>query len=778
MSNKKSHRAYQIKKKMMEENQAQFDKSNNTAVRSRYDMLAESLAAASLFKIVYLVPHMPQKIEDSSILGWYSEGLHEAAAPLISIAEMPADIRELLSDRSSMLINRLTRQISKKVSPISVDSLAADPSFLNAFLFKVIVSNNIDVSKIIDAIATRVKGPLLHVSVAPGRGRVPPKDFNGETMHKYFFDVVAWMLTQENYVHIAKIAQKLLTAEPRRKNEKILLARGEHYLTAPNETALKAFGYRLPQKNPISEPLMAADVKPERYVNRICESADFISSQRAELLNGIPQSMIDNRYIIAVQSFYWGHFHGYQERISKADGIDRSILKLIVSGTVRATTYFDILTREDRTAFSSPVYQYFKMQQRADAASFTAGLATIASQTLVPVLRLEPKLNQVRGDLKQIGLCARSKGHGRERKLSQLSRKLGERLRSLVHPEYLDRIDQIENNGIEGMKIVADLPIELLLTNGIPMALRYDLSRIPVLPGNLYLANCVSAPVTMPVSKFQKIIILRSFEAGDFLRNVVDTALSYVKENLKPNSLNIKIVDIATEDDFINALRDFDGAIMIFDGHGAYNRDLGAGELVIGGRRIDAWQLKNKVRIPPIVLFSACDTQPIDGSHSSAATAAFALGARAVVGTMLPIHGLNAGVFLARMFVRINEFIPLAVKFRPVLNWREVISGMIRMSHITDTLGMLETNMADVYRGYDYEEVQIASNMAINNRNPHWHEIFIDELSSKVNRCRGRVLADVERWSGFTESLKYIQLGNPENIIIVDDEVFSRFNKN
>lgn len=51
-------------------------------------------------------------------------------------------------------------------------------------------------------------------------------------------------------------------------------------------------------------------------------------------------------------------------------------------------------------------------------------------------------------------------------------------MKSLVHPEFLQRIDAKEIGRIEGLKLITDLPLELLPSNGIPLALRFDTSRI------------------------------------------------------------------------------------------------------------------------------------------------------------------------------------------------------------------------------------------------------------------------------------------------------------
>lgn len=208
---------------------------------------------------------------------------------------------------------------------------------------------------------------------------------------------------------------------------------------------------------------------------------------------------------------------------------------------------------------------------------------------------------------------------------------------------------------------------------------------------------------------------------------------------------------------------------MIFDGHGDYDSAISAGMIVIGGKKIDAWQLRNRCTVPPIVIFSACDTQPLDGSHGSSATAAFALGAHTVLGTTLPIDGRIAGVFIGRLILRINEFLPHIVKCQPIVTWREIISGMLRMLHVTEVMIALKKNAGPKYRSINFGQAQMRANIGINNRNPDWYLEFLLELSSHIGHPIEILKQDIKKWASMTDSMKYVQLGNPESIVIEEE---------
>jgi hypothetical protein len=211
--------------------------------------------------------------------------------------------------------------------------------------------------------------------------------------------------------------------------------------------------------------------------------------------------------------------------------------------------------------------------------------------------------------------------------------------------------------------------------------------------------------------------------------------------------------------------------MIIFDCHGGYAAKGGIGSIIVGGQPLDAWDLQDKCRLPPIVIFSACDTHPIDGSHGSIANAAFVLGATSVLGTMLPIRAMTAASFVGRLILRIAAFIPEAAKIRDMLTWREVISGMIRMAYTSEVRRILTTQAGWRLKPGGSDRVQFIANTAINNRRSDWFEQFVSAMATESEKKEVEVRVAILRWAALTDSLKYVQLGSPENIVIVRDMV-------
>ncbi len=275
-------------------------------------------------------------------------------------------------------------------------------------------------------------------------------------------------------------------------------------------------------------------------------------------------------------------------------------------------------------------------------------------------------------------------------------------------------------------------------------------------------------PVSIRPEAIRKVLVISSFKDTDPLKNMLSGSLEAVKENWE-NQIDLTHVWVSTVDEFVAALNAFDGAILIFDGHGVPNSETPISKIAIADHQLDVWSLRGRVKCPPIVILSACDTQGVDASsHATVGNGFIALGAQTVVGTFLPVHGARSAMFIARLMHRIAEYVPAAIRaFKRSITWIDVVSGMLRMLLATEVIVAL-VGKPDTE---EFKELQGAANNEINSRNSDWFNKLIDRVANfrKVDRATAeRLVQDVVARS---DAIRYTQLGNPENILISDDTI-------
>jgi len=645
--------------------------------------------------------------------------------------------------------------------------------------FKVFITTSSEVALVVDGFFSKSIVPILHFSSISGPNRVPFKDAGTECIDKFVKRVLNELDKKINYRNFVRIARESISGGLREERAHPL-PQGLHNVVAPNEIALIAFGRSFSAIDPISQYVARQARDPQKYINSICRAFDAVVEERRNLLAQIPRVATIQRMVIAVPSVYWGHYRHRKARIQRAPADLRNYLKQAYREVLHAQHYADADSRApgdnvDGLRFMREI----RISRGRDMRSFTAGLTAISAATLTPVLRLESRINSVRVDVRMLALSIRSKNHHyRGWKESRLVRKLGERMRGLIAPEYIDRINERPAlNKIEGIKVIADLPIELMPVRGVPLGLRFDVSRDSPVPGNMFIQNCIRPSLELSRSAFKEILIIRSYESDDPVKYLLERAIRVVMTESRTKIVGFRFVDVSTPTEFVNAIQGFGGAVVVFDGHGVYSSNFGAGSLVIGGRPLDMWAMRGQCDLPPILMLSACDTLPIDGSHSSVAGSAFNLGAHTVLATLFPIDGIKAAEFTARFLYRLVDFIPVALRIFPQLSWREVVSGMLRMTHCTEILeGLMYRGRID-QRGSN--KVQLAANIAINNRVDDWHERFVDEISTYSGLSVEFINNEIQNHFCLTDAMKYVQLGSPENIIIVEEsasEIVENFN--
>ena len=419
----------------------------------------------------------------------------------------------------------------------------------------------------------------------------------------------------------------------------------------------------------------------------------------------------------------------------------------------------------------SPGARTILSMRQSELETFTLAVGLHAAQTTSAVVRLSPGVNHVFPALSAYARSVRSNTLEARMKSRRLFNSIQNGLRDAVGK---DRIAFIEKEG-GPIKIISDAPVEWLPVGNLPLSMRYDCSRINATPGNMLMALLTLPPaIVVPPDALQKILVVSSFADDDPLKEVLTGSLEAIREGWADKA-EIIFKRVRNRAEFIDALNSFEGGILIFDGHGADNGSEPIGKLVIGREAVDVWEFRRKVRVPPIVILSACDTHGIDASSQATVGNGFLfLGARTVLATLLPVNGPASAIFIARLLLRIVEFLPAALaEKKRALDWTEVVSGMLRMLLASEMLDALVGPPAELEapRG----KIQSQANFDINVREEDgWFDNLLEGIAAHRGEAAATVASKAEAIIARSQAIRYVQLGNPETILIEDGEVGRR----
>lgn len=386
-------------------------------------------------------------------------------------------------------------------------------------------------------------------------------------------------------------------------------------------------------------------------------------------------------------------------------------------------------------------------------------MSALTSSEFSACVRLPNEINRTLGSVRNFSEHYRSDQHITRKRLLAF-RQVQTRLSNAVPPEFMDLIRKSET----GIRVISDAHLEWLDLDGLPLAIRKNCSRIPVTPGNLFVHSVSTQPlIFLTPADFGKILVISSFTPDDPIRRLFDRAFSAFERQWR-GKIELIIKNVSTIHEFIQALDEYDGPMVIFDGHGSHTKDAAA-VLHIGNEQLDVWSLSGKIKsIPPIVVLSACDTHAADRNHATTANGFMQLGARTVLSSVFPLHAVPASIFAARLIFRVSEFLSAFIEtFERSLTWTEVVSGMMRMQLLTDFLRNLRRqNKID---DGQYLEVHSAGNAAINGLSNDPFGAVLNDLE-RLGLERKVLQYDLEVAVANSSVISYLQIGRPETIII------------
>jgi hypothetical protein len=320
----------------------------------------------------------------------------------------------------------------------------------------------------------------------------------------------------------------------------------------------------------------------------------------------------------------------------------------------------------------------------------------------------------------------------------------------------------------DGIRIIADAHIEWLDVEGVPLGLRYNVSRIPVTPGNLFVDTLSSLPpIVSTPEDFRKVLVVSGLPADDEIAKPFTVAFEQFGQKWR-EKLDIKFIRVASRRELIEAINAFDGMLMVFDGHGSHHPDQ-PGVIWLRNEAINIWELRGEIkRPPPIVILSACDTHAADRNHATVVNGFLALGCRSVLGSVFPLHANHAAIFTARLLYRVADYVPAAIgMFKRSLTWLEVVSGMLRRQAVTDVLRhlMAQGLIAEV----DFQELHVNLCAMIDLEGgeafPKMRHKLLDYgiAGASLNREINAAIAA-------SSTISYLHLGRPETIYINSNE--------
>ncbi|TRD11040.1 CHAT domain-containing protein [Erythrobacter insulae] len=712
-------------------------------------------------RINYLVVLGDDTLEDASPFQGFGESWPEMIWALDLLASLPADVLEPSHPLEGVIAQRMGGMRHLLWSPLSISPLERLTQ-ADLGLFVVVFSGEATITSRVACWAATFGKSILHVSSDGGGGSIAVGKFDLKVLKAYCETIM-----EERGDELSSARRDAVTAalpdwkEP--APETIAMKAWAHNITLPNHMVLA----RAQLKPSEPEPFIGSS--EAEYTRVIGESVREVEALRERIgVRDFHRMSLLHPPLFLVEPALYRHAYARVRPSSNSSGAAFSALRILQR---QKRLHNEVEEKLGQAIIDSPEAQRVFAVRRKDLAVFTAAVGLRAAQTTSSVMRLSPGVNHV---YQRLGNFARN-----VRATSPAARIKTPRLFAGVQSELLEavgseRIDLIEEIG-GALKIVSDAPVEWLPVRHLPLMLRYQCSRICATPGNVLLGQlATSEPITLRPEDINRVLVVSSFEPDDPLRNLLIGSIGAVTQGLE-SKIELRFETVSSRSELIDALNASDASILIFDGHGNGNSETGVATLRIGKEDVDVWQLRGEARIPPVVILSACDTHGVDTtSHATVGNGLLAAGALTVLATLLPVDGRASASFIARLIYRLADFIPAALSARKrALNWTEIIAGMQQMTLASEILDALVGSIVD--ETTPRAALQTEVNLHINTGNSEWFEWLLSQIADHRGETLAKVISRAQAVIARSEAIRYVQLGNSENILIDDGSIAAQF---
>jgi len=717
------------------------------------------------FNIHFIIAVPNGEPKNATPLGGFAPTLCESSFLVRAASWLPSDILELTPERhASMIACRMSGLTAVHWYPQSPRAIRSEPVDLDLAFTLVLLGPGQDPADYQDWVR---KCPTPPTIVAQRGGDLNYGDLTLAGLQKRFLSVCDNLSAAFDSADIIE-ARKAISRWTPPVTRTLPYTVGGHATITPNLMALDTCGYESPVDRRFNK--IGNGLQP--YIDQIALTTRSILNER-RMIPELPVGPdFPRRPSLSLFAPAMYADMGSIQLRSDAPLQDKRRFQLIKNALKGQSGYgFEARTEQQVQALTGLTDQELSSKNRQPTLHplmhlrhleldlMTEAVAGLASSEISAVIRLPNEINRTAGAVRQYSSHYRSAATN-PRRTAKGFQELQARISAAVPDAFRTLLGEAEGD----IRIIADAHLEWLDCDGLPLCIRRNVSRIPVTPGNLFIAQITAKPILrLTTDDLRKVLVLSALKRDDPIQGIFEIAFSE-SAKLWKEDLDVEFAEVKSADQLIAALNAFKGEIVIFDGHGSHAPDHPA-IIHLQDEACDVWSLMGKIeRPPPIVVLSACDTHAAARNHATTANGILALGARAVLASVFPLDAPSAAMFTARLLFRIASFVPQAVKtLARALTWTEIISGMVRMQLLSDFRRLLEAKgIID-----DDQSMQLGAvgNQLINIGVDDPFEALISILESS-GFDPSQMKRDLQTAVATSSAISYLNMGRPETILV------------
>lgn len=723
-------------------------------------------------KIRFLISVPDWKPKEASPLQGFSPSLCRNSDFLRFVYTFPTDIFELTPvSIPSRIARRIAGQLPIEWHGQSPRALKFMPVPIEIPFTVVILGESETIADYQDWL-DQSPGPVT--VIAKDGGHITYNQLSFDTLRNRFVEICAELETIANLTGVAE-AREAIKSWVSPDERKLPYSLGGHGTIFPNLAVLSVCGFTSLADEPFER---LGD--ESAYIEQIVHTSNSVLDER----EANPPSEANRMFPRTPDlNFYLPATYDLKTVLSSRSDIDLGMhkkMEFTLRMIEKQNAYsFDMSTPaqvkaimgrtiEELKAGAKPVENPIMRIRQLETHLGTEAVSCLAASEIGSVIRLPNRMNRTKGIVRGFAQHYRA-DRPQLLKRAELFRGVQKAIAAGFPEEFFEVLDR----SLDGVRVIADSHIEWLDVRGITLSLRYNVSRIPVTPGNLFIQSVEKKELLFVApDAFSEVLVISGLERMDVIAKQFEVAFEHFGKLWK-DKLSLNFIRVKSRKELVDAINAFRGMLMVFDGHGSHREDE-PGVLWLGDEAVNVWELRSEItRPPPVVLLSACDTHAADRNHATVANGFLMLGTRSVIGSVFPLHAKHAAIFAARLLYRVSEFIPAAVgMFGRSITWLEVVSGMLRRQALTDILHHFEDKKLLPGDWSIASTTELQMLVDVSNPDPFAN---VQAEMAKWGLPNDDLKREIHSALANSSTISYLHLGRPETIIINSEENVDKF---
>jgi len=327
--------------------------------------------------------------------------------------------------------------------------------------------------------------------------------------------------------------------------------------------------------------------------------------------------------------------------------------------------------------------------------------------------------------------------------------------------------------------VFSDFPLGVAILPGYeePLNCIIPISQRPLTPLTRALQTELPKVNEYYLGKGFKVLIIECLSQEDPIREFSEKGWEIIDQMFQTNDIvEIEYYEANEVSELKRILQHNDDAdILIISAHGTYDTDNNFAGLVIGNETWLAYE--NDFSVPPFVILSACHVAPKGVGAVTVNDMFLRAGAKAVLGTLIPVNVMKNALITIRLFVQILEALNGSKRFRSLDEAWQYVVATNAINEILDSSKKLK-NWA--HKRIDGKKSPLEIFMQEKSKRLRLGNIHMDTINilrelAAEDGLQEMFDAIMNSQGYFPESCFYVLTGYPENIIL-KETIFDAFN--